>query len=110
MFSMLGSKPQILHFCLPLHYLRFLDFGLLCRMEKKHQFAMLASIVHIVYGDWASLVNALIEMDVVRPGTNLRQVTMVRVGPEICLHKPFNFVCFSFDSLGVLDLYQFWLY
>ncbi|XP_062155749.1 uncharacterized protein LOC133863711 [Alnus glutinosa] len=54
----------------------FLDFGLLCRMEKKHQFAMLASIVHIVNGDWASLVHALIEMDVVRPGTNIRRVTM----------------------------------
>lgn len=30
----------------------FLDFGLLCWMEKKHQFDMLASIVHIVNGDW----------------------------------------------------------
>ena len=46
-------------------------------MEKKHQFAMLASIVHIVNGDWASLVHALIEMDVVRPGTNIRRMTMV---------------------------------
>ncbi|XP_057979562.1 uncharacterized protein LOC131165632 isoform X2 [Malania oleifera] len=54
----------------------FLDFGLVCRMEKKHQFAMLASIVHIVNGDWASLVRALSEMDVVRPGTNIRRVTM----------------------------------
>ncbi|XP_071921435.1 uncharacterized protein [Coffea arabica] len=54
----------------------FLDFGLLCQMEKKHQFAMLASIVHIVYGDWASLVQALIQMDVVRPGTNVLRVTM----------------------------------
>ncbi|XP_021832770.1 uncharacterized protein LOC110772624 [Prunus avium] len=54
----------------------FLDFGLLCQMEKKHQFAMLASIVHIVNGDWASLVNSLTEMDVVRPGTNIRRVTM----------------------------------
>ncbi|KAE7996938.1 hypothetical protein FH972_001614 [Carpinus fangiana] len=54
----------------------FLDFGLLCRMEKKHQFAMLASIVHIVNGDWASLVHALTEMDVVRPGTNIRRITM----------------------------------
>ncbi|GFP82828.1 uncharacterized aarf domain-containing protein kinase at1g79600 chloroplastic [Phtheirospermum japonicum] len=43
----------------------FLDFGLLCRMEKKHQLAMLASIVHIVNGDWASLVYDLTEMDVV---------------------------------------------
>jgi aarF domain-containing kinase len=46
-------------------------------MEKKHQFAMLASIVHIVNGDWASLVHALTEMDVVRPGTNIRRITMV---------------------------------
>ncbi|KAJ1406418.1 UbiB domain, partial [Sesbania bispinosa] len=54
----------------------FLDFGLLCQMEKRHQFAMLASIVHIVNGDWASLVRALTDMDVVRPGTNIRLVTM----------------------------------
>ncbi|KAI8563856.1 hypothetical protein RHMOL_Rhmol03G0141700 [Rhododendron molle] len=54
----------------------FLDFGLLCRMQKKHQFAMLASIVHIVNGDWSLLVQALTEMDVVRPGTNIRRVTM----------------------------------
>ncbi|KAK6144790.1 hypothetical protein DH2020_021610 [Rehmannia glutinosa] len=54
----------------------FLDFGLLCRMEKKHQFAMLAFIVHIVNGDWASLVYDLTEMDVVRPGTNIRRFTM----------------------------------
>ncbi|KAG8390638.1 hypothetical protein BUALT_Bualt01G0104300 [Buddleja alternifolia] len=54
----------------------FLDFGLLCRMEKKHQFAMLASIVHIVNGDWASLVHDLTEMDVIRPGTNIRRFTM----------------------------------
>lgn len=54
----------------------FLDFGLLCRMQKKHQFAMLASIVHIVNGDWALLVQALTDMDVVRPGTNIRRVTM----------------------------------
>lgn len=58
-------------------FFRFLDFGLLCRMEKKHQFAMLASILHIVNGDWGALVYDLAEMDVVRPGTNLRRVTMV---------------------------------
>lgn len=55
----------------------FLDFGLICQMEKKHQFAMLASVVHIVNGDWESLVCSLIQMDVVRPGTNIRRVTMV---------------------------------
>lgn len=38
---------------------------------------MLASIVHIVNGDWESLVLDLTEMDVVKPGTNLRLVTMV---------------------------------
>lgn len=54
----------------------FLDFGLLCRMEKKHQFAMLASIVHIVNGDWASLVYALTDMDIIRPGTNIRRVIL----------------------------------
>ncbi|KAJ8557109.1 hypothetical protein K7X08_002734 [Anisodus acutangulus] len=54
----------------------FLDFVLLCRMERKHQYAMLASIVHIVNGDWGSLVLDITEMDVVKPGTNLRLVTM----------------------------------
>ena len=38
---------------------------------------MLASIVHIVNGDWASLVYDLTAMDVVPPRTNLRRVTMV---------------------------------
>ncbi|XP_057784582.1 uncharacterized protein LOC131001949 [Salvia miltiorrhiza] len=56
--------------------LGFLDFGLLCRMEKKHQFAMLGAVVHIVNGDWASLVYDLTEMDVIRPGTNIRRFTM----------------------------------
>ncbi|KAG2723534.1 hypothetical protein I3760_02G173900 [Carya illinoinensis] len=60
----------------PSGQIAFLDFGLLCRMEKKHQFAMLASIIHIVNGDWASLVHALTEMDVVRPGTDIWRVTM----------------------------------
>jgi hypothetical protein len=46
-------------------------------MERKHQRAMLASIVHIVNGDWASVVYDLTEMDVVPPKTNLRRVTMV---------------------------------
>lgn len=46
-------------------------------MEKKHQLAMLASIVHIVNGDWGALVYDLTEMDVVRPGTNPRRVKMV---------------------------------
>ncbi|KVI06893.1 Aminoglycoside phosphotransferase [Cynara cardunculus var. scolymus] len=62
---------------LPSGQIGFLDFGLICRMEKKHKFAMLASIIHIVNADWASLVESLAEMDVVRPGTNISRVTMV---------------------------------
>nr|GMC80008.1 Kinase superfamily protein isoform 1 [Ipomoea batatas] len=50
----------------------FLISELLCRMEKKHQYAMLASIVHIVNGDWASLVQALCQMDVIRLGTDTK--------------------------------------
>lgn len=46
-------------------------------MEKRHQFAMLSSIVHIVNGDWGALVYDLTEMDVVPAGTNLRRVTLV---------------------------------
>ncbi|XP_076936888.1 protein ACTIVITY OF BC1 COMPLEX KINASE 3, chloroplastic-like [Bidens hawaiensis] len=61
---------------LPSGQIGFLDFGLICRMEKKHKFAMLGSIIHIVNGDWKSLVGSLVEMDVVRPGTNLSRVTM----------------------------------
>lgn len=61
---------------LPSGQIGFLDFGLICRMEKKHKFAMLASIIHIVNADWASLVGSLAEMDVVRPGTNISRVTM----------------------------------
>ncbi|KAA0034730.1 AarF domain kinase [Cucumis melo var. makuwa] len=61
---------------IPSGQIGFLDFGLLCRMEEKHQLAMLASIVHIVNGEWASLVEALADMDVVRPGTNMRRVTL----------------------------------
>ncbi|KAI3508671.1 hypothetical protein L1887_23680 [Cichorium endivia] len=61
---------------LPSGQIGFLDFGLICRMEKKHKFAMLGSIIHIVNADWASLVGALADMDVVRPGTNISRVTM----------------------------------
>ncbi|KAJ1692428.1 hypothetical protein LUZ63_009126 [Rhynchospora breviuscula] len=57
-------------------HFRFLDFGLLCKMEKKHQVAMLASIVHIANGDWAGLISDLTHMDMVPPGTNLRRVTL----------------------------------
>lgn len=54
----------------------FLDFGLLCQMEKKHKLAMLSSIVHIANADWPSLVIDLVDMDIIRPETDLRQVQM----------------------------------
>lgn len=38
---------------------------------------MLASIVHIVNGDWAFLVEALTDMDIITPGVNTRRFTMV---------------------------------
>lgn len=46
-------------------------------MEKKHKFAMLGAIIHIVNADWASLVGSLADMDIVRPGTNVSRITMV---------------------------------
>lgn len=59
-------------------------------MEKKHKYAMLGSIIHIVNGDWASLVGSLSEMDVVRPGTNISVVTLVKPSRLViiyCGHK-----------------------
>nr|KAJ0188842.1 hypothetical protein LSAT_V11C900484490 [Lactuca sativa] len=61
---------------LPSGQIGFLDFGLICRMEKKHKFAMLGAIIHIVNADWASLVGSLADMDIVRPGTNVSRITM----------------------------------
>ena len=61
-------------------------------MEKKHQYAMLGAIVHIVNGDWASLVYDLTEMDVIRPGTNIRRFTMVASISLIIL----NYTCIWF--------------
>nr|XP_009392279.1 PREDICTED: uncharacterized protein LOC103978270 [Musa acuminata subsp. malaccensis] len=75
--GLLHADPHPGNLCYtPDGHIGFLDFGLLCRMEKKHQLAMLASIVHISNGDWNALVYDLMEMDIVRPETNLRRVTM----------------------------------
>ncbi|XP_024529756.1 uncharacterized protein LOC9650796 isoform X2 [Selaginella moellendorffii] len=54
----------------PDNSIAYLDFGLICRMEKKHQYAMIAATAHLVNGDWSFLVDDLAEMDVVKPGTN----------------------------------------
>jgi hypothetical protein len=76
-------------------------------MEKKHQRAMLASIVHIVNGDWASLVYDLTEMDVVPPRTNLRRVTMVSHQIAVVHHffaDKKNLACRGKTALTVFEL------
>ncbi|KAL7601893.1 hypothetical protein Lser_V15G23580 [Lactuca serriola] len=74
---------------LPSGQIGFLDFGLICRMEKKHKFAMLGAIIHIVNADWASLVGSLADMDIVRPGTNVSPITMDHFdGDEMNVHLP----------------------
>lgn len=57
--------------------LQFIDFGLICKMEKKHQNAMLAAIAHLVNGEWESLTEDLAEMDVVKPTTDRFAVRLV---------------------------------
>lgn len=69
-------------------------------MEKKHRFAMLAAIVHIVNGDWASLVHALVDMDVVRPGTSIRRITMVSYLHWVIMIK-FKIIFSSAQLLGL---------
>ncbi|KAG0583481.1 hypothetical protein KC19_3G139700 [Ceratodon purpureus] len=50
--------------------LQFIDFGLICHVDKKHQGAMLAAIAHLVNGDWHSLTEDLADMDVLKPTTD----------------------------------------
>lgn len=50
--------------------LTYLDFGLICHMEKSHQAAMLAAIAHLVNGEWGYLANDLGDMDVLKPTTD----------------------------------------
>lgn len=50
--------------------LQFIDFGLITRMDKIHQGAMLAAIAHLVNGDWQSLTDDLADMDVLKPRTD----------------------------------------
>ncbi|KAG6554988.1 hypothetical protein Mapa_003573 [Marchantia paleacea] len=50
--------------------LTYLDFGLICQMEKTHQAAMLAAIAHLVNGEWGCLANDLGDMDVLKPTTD----------------------------------------
>ncbi|KAJ7559302.1 hypothetical protein O6H91_04G078600 [Diphasiastrum complanatum] len=48
----------------------YLDFGLICRMERKHQYAMIAAVAHLVNGEWGFLTDDLAEMDVLKPTTD----------------------------------------
>ena len=56
---------------------RYLDFGLLTRMEPQHQAAMLAAIAHLVNAEWAQLANDLAAMDVLKPTTDRASLTRV---------------------------------
>jgi aarF domain-containing kinase len=57
--------------------LQFIDFGLICHVDKNHQGAMLAAIAHLVNGDWQSLTEDLADMDVVKPTTDRFAVRLV---------------------------------
>ncbi|KAI5082203.1 hypothetical protein GOP47_0001946 [Adiantum capillus-veneris] len=52
----------------------FLDFGLVCRMKREHQVAMMASVTHIVNADWDSFVLDLASMDVLPAYINRREI------------------------------------
>lgn len=52
----------------------FLDFGLLCRMKRKHQLSMMASVTHIVNADWESFVQDLEAMEVLPAYVNHREI------------------------------------
>ncbi|CAI5477743.1 unnamed protein product [Closterium sp. Yama58-4] len=65
----------------------YLDFGLLCRMERQHQQAMLAAVAHLVNGEWSMLAADLAAMDVLKPTTDRRALTMVSIaGMCTCPH------------------------
>lgn len=75
-------------------------------MEKRHQFAMLASIVHIVNGDWASLVYDLAEMDVISPGTNIQRFSMVVSISEVIWSFHKYVLCFSLHFRLLSSIYR----
>ena len=55
----------------------YLDFGLLVRMDRKHQAAMLAAIAHLVNGEWQYLADDLASLDVLKPTTDRQALAMV---------------------------------
>ena len=57
----------------------YLDFGLLVRMDRKHQAAMLAAIAHLVNGEWQYLADDLASLDVLKPTTDRQALAMVSV-------------------------------
>ena len=70
--------PNIERFNGKTHY-RFLDFGLLCRMEKRHQLAMIASVAHIVNADWKNFVQDLADMEVLPATVDRMSIAMVSI-------------------------------
>ncbi|CAI5470921.1 unnamed protein product [Closterium sp. Yama58-4] len=54
--GVLHADPHPGNFLLTPHgQVAYLDFGLLCRMERRHQQAMLAAVAHLVSGEWSML-------------------------------------------------------
>eukprot|EP00850_Spirogloea_muscicola_P017775 SM000156S02131 [mRNA] locus=s156:139962:145079:+ [translate_table: standard] len=54
--------------------LGYLDFGLLTRLERRHQGAMLAAIAHLINRSWLQLAGDLATMDLLKPSTDLSDV------------------------------------
>lgn len=84
--------------------LQFLDFGLITHMDKKHQDAMLALIVHLVNGDWQGLTDDLVDMDVVKPTTDRFAVRLALErafgeGPDAIVNNGIPDPNFSFNKV-----------
>lgn len=84
--------------------LQFIDFGLICHVDKNHQGAMLAAIAHLVNGDWQSLTEDLADMDVVKPTTDRFAVRLALErafgeGPDAIIKNGVPNPNFSFNKI-----------
>ncbi|MCO5586943.1 hypothetical protein L7F22_040888 [Adiantum nelumboides] len=65
----------------------FLDFGLICRMKREHQLAMMASVTHIVNADWDSFVLDLAAMDVLPSYVNRGEIAQATQSLGEAVHQ-----------------------
>lgn len=79
--------------------LQFIDFGLICNMDKKHQGAMLAAIAHLVNGDWQNLTEDLADMDVLKPTTD-------RFAVRLVCHSLPSFSIYSSWASSILNIFE----